>query len=253
MARPLLALLLLALATGARAEPAYITDSISVALFPTAELTGEPLQRLLSGTPVEIVERRGEVARIRTGGGSEGWIRATFLSISTPATVELDQALAIIDELQDELASQKVVIDELQDELAAARKGGKAQEQLARDVRWLKAELKKTRSALAEAEQALEQKREGETQEAGALAEAQEQIARLEALNQELRMKLAASELILSERAEATAQTEQAPSPLWPLLGIVVAVVAAAAGGFYAGYRYLDRKVVERFGGIRFH
>ncbi len=241
LAGPLLSAVLVA---PAAAGPIYITDSVTVALFPDPSLTGEPIQRLLSATPVELLSNNDGIAQIRTEAGQTGWVRSTFLTASVPAVIQLDETLKLVDELQDELAAAKAELAQAQKEAAAAK-----------DVRWLKAELKKTRAATKQAEQALAQKQEALAALQQTVTESDQRLAELTAANEDLQQRLAAAELIASDgvdnEAEARAETGNGWLAWWPL----PALIAAAAIGFAAGYRWLDHKVRGKrlAGGIRIY
>ncbi len=235
----------------------YITDSVSVALFPDQGLSGEPIQRLLSGTAVEVLESRGEFTQIRTGSGNIGWVRSSFLTANVPAIIQLDEVVALVDELQDELALSRQSVDALQDELAASKRRLATLQKSAdagKDVGWLKGELKKSREAAAQAQESLAQKLSELEALQQQLTETQAQLQELKSANDDLYQKLAASELILTDAAADGGPTEpQEGGGYGVLLWSAVAVLLALGAGFVAGYRWLDRKVVRHFGGIRLY
>ncbi len=242
-------------ASGASASTVYITDSVSVALFPSQALSGEPVQRLLSGTPVEVLDSNEGITQIRTGDGQTGWVRSSFLTTSVPAVIQLDEMLLLVEALQDELALSSRQVESLEDDLAAANEqlaAARKSTTAAKNVGWLKGELKKSRARAEQAEKELAQRAPELAQLQQQLTSAEQQIAELTAAREELYVKLAASELILADTAGAR-EAQEAGSGRLALLWSALAVLVALAIGFVAGYRWLDRKLLQRFGGIRFH
>ncbi len=82
---------------------AYITDKLLAGVYAEPEAGGSPLQVLPSGTPVELLETRGDFARIRLPDRSEGWVEHRFLSEEKPAQVMLLELQATAGELRRQL------------------------------------------------------------------------------------------------------------------------------------------------------
>ncbi len=92
--------LVLALAASGAAigqDRLWVADRLYLGLYSEPDNGGERLTLLPSGESVEILERAGDNARVRTGNGTEGWVRATFLTAEMPANArvrELDPRIA---------------------------------------------------------------------------------------------------------------------------------------------------------------
>jgi SH3 domain protein len=89
--------LLSACAATASAETLYVTDSLRLALYESEDTSDKPLSNLVSGTPVQLLERDASLARVRTPAGDEGWVKASFLVPDKPArarVAELEAELA---------------------------------------------------------------------------------------------------------------------------------------------------------------
>ncbi len=99
----LLALLLFA---AGYAPAAHITDRVVIGLYDKPDLSGEPRRLLGSGTPIEVLARRGSRVRVRLGDGTTGWIEARYVSEETPAAMQLLEARAEIRRLRQRLARQ---------------------------------------------------------------------------------------------------------------------------------------------------
>lgn len=78
-------------------ERLWVADRLYLGLYAEPDNGGERLTLLPSGESVEVLERAGNSARVRTGNGTEGWVRSTFLTAEMPANArvrELDPRIA---------------------------------------------------------------------------------------------------------------------------------------------------------------
>jgi SH3 domain protein len=83
----------LACANVARAEPAWVTDQFEV-LLRTGPTTENAIVRMLgSGARLEVLERDEEsgYSRVRTAGGTEGWVLTRYLMGEPAAREQLEQ------------------------------------------------------------------------------------------------------------------------------------------------------------------
>jgi len=91
-------------ATAVRAEPLYVVEQLVVSLNSSADGSGERTATLKSGDRVELIERAGEAAHVRTAEGREGWLKAAYLSGEAPLRPRLAQSEAEVARLRTELA-----------------------------------------------------------------------------------------------------------------------------------------------------
>ena len=118
------ALLCLALGAwvgGAAAETGYVTDSLRLGLHLAPDTSDKPFDNLLSGTPVEVLERNSSYAHVRLADGREGWVKATFLVADKPAAarvLELEEALG---DVENAAAAAKTAQTTAEQELANLR------------------------------------------------------------------------------------------------------------------------------------
>ena len=91
--------LTLATITGARAETAYITDQLRIALRAEPAPDAAPITLLNSGAALEVLARDAGMVQVRTQ-TAEGWVDARYVVTQPPATAQLDQARAQLGELQ---------------------------------------------------------------------------------------------------------------------------------------------------------
>lgn len=117
-----LATLLLLLAA-LPAQAAHITDKLVVGLYAKQSLEGEPIQLLTSGTPIEVLERKSEVAKVRLADDRKGWVEAGYLTEEKPASMMLLEAQAQLRQLKAQQGAGSPTPAEaaLQEELGAAR------------------------------------------------------------------------------------------------------------------------------------
>ncbi len=138
---PLLGLLLISafLAEAAFAETVYVTDKLRLGLYAERGASGQRLELLNSGDPLELLQRDGNFARVRTQDGTTGWVKFAFLVEEKPAalrvfelekgnrdltdrvatlTEELSQSQASLKETQTGLTEAQASIEELKAELS---------------------------------------------------------------------------------------------------------------------------------------
>ena len=115
---------LCACAASASAETLYVTDSLRLALYESEDLSDKPLSNLVSGTPVQLLERSSSLARVRTPGGEEGWVKASFLVPDKPAKARVAELEAELAGLRSENAEYR----------GARANANESAEQLARSV-----------------------------------------------------------------------------------------------------------------------
>ena len=93
-----------ACAAVASAETLYVTDSLRLALYESEDLSDKPLANLVSGTPVQLLERSTSLARVRTAAGVEGWVKASYLVPDKPARARVAELEAEVAGLRTENA-----------------------------------------------------------------------------------------------------------------------------------------------------
>lgn len=112
---------LLLAAQTAPAESAYVTDVLRLGLYQAEDATGRPFRTLVSGTRVEILERRTFYARVRTPDGEVGWVKSNFLQAEKPAAQRAQEYETRIGDLTGELEKVQAELDEANGTLAGIR------------------------------------------------------------------------------------------------------------------------------------
>ena len=105
--RLVLTALISACAASASAETLYVTDSLRLALYASEDTSDKPLSNLLSGAPVQLLERSASLARVRTSAGDEGWVKSSFLVPDKPARARVAELEAEIAGLRSENAEYR--------------------------------------------------------------------------------------------------------------------------------------------------
>ncbi len=230
------------------ADTAYITDTVTVAIFPSQELKGEPVERLISGSLVDVLQSTANVAEVKTSAGNSGWLRTSFLTTNLPAVVKLENAQHELSKANSELNAADEQLAELKKQLAELKKKPSAP----KDLGWMKAELAKAREKAASLEKQLKSQA-AEASEAGQqTATFEQQIASLQAEKHDLEQRLAATMLINDEGAGIEeASDESSTATVGPVIWTIIALALGLALGFTGCYYWLDRRLRQRFGGVR--
>ena len=231
----------------ARAEPAYITDSVTVGLFGSQDLSGEPVERLLSGARVEILQTVSGASEIKTIKGNQGWLRESFLTKSTPAIAKLEQAVGELNQAENELEEAHKKLKKL---------GSLSKD--AKNLPWMRAELNKARKKAVDLEKELKDKVSKQAESGGQMSELGAEIEQLKIDKTDLEKRLAAVMLIngdVSNVAEIELETvvaDKANSEV-PLPWVVLMVASALFIGGGAVYVWFSQRLRRRFGGIKFY
>jgi hypothetical protein len=119
-------LLAFALAAPAvRAEPygtpIYVIEQLVVGVTSAPGTDGERIGQVKSGDKLELIEREGDEAHVRLPNGKEGWIKASYLSLEEPLQHRLTERTAEVERLKQEGEKLKQDKGRLESELAAAR------------------------------------------------------------------------------------------------------------------------------------
>jgi len=153
----LLALVLVLLAPAAAVgQTVYVTDQLVLGLHETPDPESAIVKLVPSGTPLEVLEREGELAQVRTDDGVIGWVDTEYVIEERPAHLALLELEAQNADLRAELELARSERERLQEELAAGGGEGAsnppAGADALRQIEQLAAENQRLREALAQAE-----------------------------------------------------------------------------------------------------
>ena len=104
----------LTLADGAGAI--HITDKLAVGLH-EARGDDRPKRVLISGTPLELLERQGDLCRVQLGDGDSGWLECRYLTDEKPARTMLVESQARAGQLWDQVEGLKRQLEQKQQRL----------------------------------------------------------------------------------------------------------------------------------------
>jgi len=125
----------------------YVSDQLVISLRDGAGDDASLIKTLRTGTPLEVLEERGDHLRVRTEDGTVGYVVARYLTDETPKPVviaRLEKEKAKLESRLQELAAREA---ELQQQLGAAKQGDAAGESAMGD---LQQELEKLREQYRE-------------------------------------------------------------------------------------------------------
>ena len=227
----------------------YITDNISVGVFATPDMQGEPELRLTSGAAVDVIESRGALRKIRTEHGEQGWLKASFLIKTPPLAQKLEEA-------NKELTQLGSTLEALQDENASLKKLSAE----AKNITSLRSELEKVRkqNETLTAQLAAQPKAVAGAAPASVDNQVSELQAQLETIKSEkgdMEQRLAAAVLIGGgSAADFEGAHEPSLSDIQVTLpGVIVVLIIGLLLGGGLSYLWLDRRLTKRFGGIKLH
>jgi hypothetical protein len=103
------------------AEPLYVIEQLVVNVNSAPDASGERIATVKSGDRVEVIERLRDEVHVRLGNGTEGWIRASYLSADEPLRSRLAQREAQLEQLRADVSRLQ---GELNAPRAAAGTGG---------------------------------------------------------------------------------------------------------------------------------
>lgn len=104
MLRRLILVIALAVSAAASGETAYVTDSLRLGIHRASDTSDRPFENLVSGTPMDVLDRNTNYALVRLADGREGWVKAVYLVTEKPAA-------ARILELEDEIAGLAATVE----------------------------------------------------------------------------------------------------------------------------------------------
>lgn len=175
---------LVALALASPVAPAatvYVIDDIAVGLHAERRTDSAVLTMVRSGVELEVLERDGNLLRVRTRDGTEGWLDGNYAVDDPPARAQLRAAASTNEALHAELSALRRETDRLRSDLFDAEESRKRQ--IATLSRSLEGQLDATRDELQALREArLEDFDEADADRSTGLAE----LARLRTENENL-------------------------------------------------------------------
>ncbi len=250
-----LALLGLApLSTIAQTETVYVIDQLLVGVHAEKNLDSAITKVLPTGTMLEVIERDGELARVKDQQGNEGWIDSAYLMQNPPARQMVERLERANNELQAQLSAAKTS-GAAGEQPSVAGESTRAAEidQLTKENTELKRKLSTemvNNTKLTDKLNSAEARLSGRP-----LSAAETQVTELEKsvndLKRELENSLQTNKALKAENKRSLGEslpTVNLEGFSWPLvIGGLIIVLLAYGGGVYT-MDYLNRR---RHGGFR--
>jgi len=101
----LLVLLGALLAAPVSAETLYVTDILRLGIHQAPDTSDRAFSTLVSGTPLEVLERSSNYARVRPPDGREGWVKSAYLVDEKPSRLRATELEAEAGQLNDDKAA----------------------------------------------------------------------------------------------------------------------------------------------------
>ena len=250
----LLLLSLFANGANAQSETVYVIDQLLVGVHAEKNLDSAITKVLPTGTMLEVIERDGELARVKDQQGNEGWIDAAYLMQNPPARQMVERLERANSELQAQLSEAKSA-GSSNDGTTSTSDAQRAAEvdQLTKENTELKRKLStemvnntKLTDKLNNAEARLADR---------PLSAAETQVTELEKsvndLKRDLEKSLQANKALKAENKRSIGEalpTVNLQSFSWPVMVACIVVVLLAYGGGLYTMDYLNRR---RHGGFR--
>jgi SH3 domain protein len=142
---------------GAKAQSYYVDDRLQIGLHTQPALSSTIAELLPSGTELQLIERAGALARVRTSAGAEGWVDGNYITEEQPARVRVQAMEAELAGTQAALADlqAKLVVMEQQPEQATSEQPGMLPSETLREMQLLAEENQRLKQQLAEREAVL--------------------------------------------------------------------------------------------------
>lgn len=93
--------------SGAEPESVYVIDQLQVGIRQGRNVSDALLKVVPTGTLLHVLERQGELARVRTTEGVEGWIDMAQLTTELPAKLKLAELQRQVGDLETQLSAAK--------------------------------------------------------------------------------------------------------------------------------------------------
>ena len=102
-------------------EAIYVIEQLVVGVTDAPGPNGERIGQVKSGDKLDLIERQDDEAHVQLPNGKEGWIKSSYLSTEEPLQHRLTVRTAEVEKLKQEGEKLKQDMGRLESQLAAAR------------------------------------------------------------------------------------------------------------------------------------
>lgn len=113
-------LLLIFAAPASHAETLYVIEQLVVSVSSAPDGSGERVASIHSGDHVDVLDRQSDEVHVHLANGTEGWIKASYLSSDRPLKLRLAERSAEVERLKQD-------VGRLEADLAIARMASRAE------------------------------------------------------------------------------------------------------------------------------
>ena len=260
--KKLLFILLLALLpTFAAAEQAFITDKLVIDIYTLRGEQGRVVASLYSGTAIEILDTDNDYAQIKTKDNKQGWIHSKYLTKEKPVSLDHLTLIAKHKKLTAELEKVKENLEKSKQINAQATKS-KIEPKPSKD------ELNKKTKKIASLNQELKSKSKqlGKTQKEIkklklALASTSAKLAKNTGQDttpstiepeEDFSTNTSTNTSTTSDLNNHPIEVDQGPFMI-PFTWAAIAMIFSLIIGIIVGINWLDRRIRQKHGGVRFY
>ena len=256
----------------AQAQTYYITDKVLVGVYEEANAESNLLTTLPSGTPLEVIERSGSFARVRSPDGSNGWIENAYMIEHKPDQLVVLELTDKQKQADEQLALAQAELRATQGQVNKLKLASNNTDQtdeinaLTKQRKDLGEKLDRVRNQLSD-----EQKKSA-TAEKNITKFKQQIVALKKSTPADTKETLpefnADTEHLLTENRELTETLNRVRGalalPTAPAAGVVengglqvkmtslwISIILLLVVGFVAGMKWLDWRNLQRHGGFR--
>jgi len=271
-----------------QAQTFYVTDKVLVGVYELATTESNLIKALPTGTPIEVLERDGEYAKIRSPDGTTGWVENSYLIDHKPAQLVVLDLTDQQKQTSEQLSLAQAELEATQKQLVDAK--SKTSDNSEQQTKKLKTEITKLEnnsSKLKKELSAIKKQLKNKTQQhtatvdqnkqlqetiielrkkkkpdpttataktvdkksSPASTENNEQLATLTKKNQQLTTTL--NQIRDALQLPATTTTNEAEGINLKIIWILIGSLIFIVSGFIAGIKWLDWRNLKRHGGFR--
>ena len=102
----------------AGADTVYVSDRFEIGIHESADIDSVIIAVIPSGTPLEVIERDGELVQVSTLDGTTGWVDARYVVSEKPSVALLEERDAKLQEAVQSLGTARADVEVLRQRIA---------------------------------------------------------------------------------------------------------------------------------------